>query len=262
VPARTHGTRAAARWREWGLAGAALAPLALLFTRPSIPQDPQYHGLADTRAFLGIPNFADVASNVAFLLVGIAGLALCCGRGTSGATRSWTVFFAGVVLVFFGSAWYHWSPDSAALVWDRLPMTIAFMALLTALVSEHAGGRFERVLLAPALAVGIASVAWWAWSDDLRPYLWVQAAPLACIVYVLFAYRGSYTHRSYLAWAFIAYGLAKAAEVYDHRIYAITSQAFSGHTLKHLLAALGICFIYLMLGRRKPSREKVPAAPL
>src|SRR5436190_8193360 len=114
--AQRNGTTAApGRWREWGLAAAALAPLALLFARPSIPQDPRFHGLADTRAFLGIPNFADVASNVVFLLVGSAGLALCCGRGTSGATRSWTVFFAGVGLVFFGSAWYHRSPDSAAL---------------------------------------------------------------------------------------------------------------------------------------------------
>lgn len=241
---------ATGRWREWGLAAVALAPLALVLGRPPLPQDQGFHALADTRAFLGIPNCADVASNVAFLLVGIAGLRLCAGGKVTGAVRSWTVFFAGVTLVFFGSAWYHWSPDNATLVWDRVPITIAFMSLFTAVVSEHAGMRLERALLAPAVGAGIASVAWWAWTDDLRVYLWVQAAPLVCIVYVLIAYRGSYTHRMCLAWGFMAYALAKAAEFHDHEIYALTSRAVSGHTLKHLLAALGIYFIYLMLERR------------
>jgi hypothetical protein len=214
--------------------------------------------LADTRAFLGIPNFADVSSNVAFLLVGIAGLVLCAGRRVDGAAHAWTVFFGGVALVFFGSVWYHWSPDNATLVWDRLPMTVAFMGLLIAVVSEHAGTRLERLLLFPAVAAGIASVAWWAWTDDLRAYLWVQAAPLICIVYVLLVYRAAYTHRGCLALAFVAYTAAKAAEFQDSEIYAFTSQAVSGHTLKHLLAALGIYFVYLMLRRRQRVPEKVP----
>jgi len=241
----------AARWRECGLAAAAVVPLALILTRAPMPQDPAYHALADTRAFLGVPNFSDVVSNVAFLLVGLAGLTLCLAGRIDGAFRSWTVFFAGVALVFFGSAWYHWDPGNATLVWDRLPMTVAFMGLLTAVVSEHAGPRIERVMLVPAVVAGLASVAWWAWTDDLRAYLWVQAAPLICIVYALIAYRGGYTHRAYLGWGFLAYAVAKAAEFHDHEIYALTSKAVSGHTLKHLLAALGIYFIYLMLARRK-----------
>ena len=177
-----------------------------------------------------------------------------------GASRAWTVFFLGVALVFFGSAYYHWRPNNATLVWDRVPMTIAFMGLLVALVSEHAGAELERKLLAPAVTVGIASVAWWAYTDDLRVYVWVQAAPLLAIIFVLIAYAGRHSHRAYLAYALACYVLAKAAEFQDREIYALTSQTVSGHTLKHLLAAIAILFIYLMLRRRKEIPPEVPAS--
>jgi hypothetical protein len=246
------------RWREWGLVAVILAPLGLLVTRAPLPQDPRYHGLVDTRTWLGIPHFADVASNLPFLAVGLAGLALCNGGRMGGAHRSWTVFFLGVALVFFGSSYYHWHPDNASLAWDRLPITISVMGLFAGLVSEHAQARLERALLAPAVAIGIASVALWAWTDDLRVYLWVHAFPLLCIAYVLIVFPGRYTHRRYLAYGLAAYALAKAAEFYDAEIYALTGRAMSGHTLKHLLAALAVCFIYAMLRRRRQDPERVP----
>ena len=248
-PGVIEGTR---RWREWGLVAVAVVPLALLLTRPPLPQDLKYHALADTRAWLGIPNFADVASNLPFLAIGLAGLVLCSGGRVTGACRAWTAFFLGVALACGGSAWYHWHPDNATLLWDRLPITIAFMGLFVGLVSEHAEGRLERALLIPAIAAGIASVAWWAWSDDLRVYLWVQAAPLLCIVYVLIVYPGRYTHRWCLGYALAAYALAKAAEFRDAEIYAVTSGVMSGHTLKHLLSALAVYLIYRMLRVRSP----------
>ena len=134
------------------------------------------------------------------------------------------------------------------------------MGLFAGLVSEHAGEEFERTLLAPAVTIGIASVAWWAYTDDLRVYVWVQAAPLLAIIFILIVYAGRHTHRAYLAYALACYVLAKAAEFQDREIYALTSQTVSGHTLKHLLAAMGILFIYLMLRRRKPIRPEVPAS--
>jgi hypothetical protein len=246
------------RWREWGLAAVALAPLALLLTRPPLPQELQYHALADTRTWFGIPNFSDVASNLPFLAIGAAGVVLCSGGKATGASRSWTVFFLGVALTCLGSAYYHWHPDNATLVWDRLPITISFMGLFAGLVSEHVEGVSERQLLLSAVVIGIVSVAWWAWTDDLRVYVWVQAAPLLCAAYILIVYPARYTHRRYLAYALACYALAKAAEFQDGAIYAITSRALSGHTVKHLLAAVGIGFIYLMLIRRRQNSEKVP----
>ena len=90
-------------------------PLALILTRPPIPQDPRFHALADARAFLGVPNFANVASNIPFLLIGIAGLLLCSGRTATGASRSWIVFFLGVTLVCFDRGFYRYHGRVAAL---------------------------------------------------------------------------------------------------------------------------------------------------
>ncbi|MDH5750231.1 MAG: hypothetical protein OEY85_13050, partial [Rhodospirillales bacterium] len=52
-----------------------LATLAGVLFVPPIPQPASYHGFADRRSFLGIPNFADVMSNFGFLIVGVLGLA-------------------------------------------------------------------------------------------------------------------------------------------------------------------------------------------
>ena len=121
--------------RRAHVAGDALqrAVLALLQDVPA-PEAREDH-----RALLGIPNFLDVVSNAGFLLVGLVGLWwLAAGRRTStpaGFTQSserWAygVFFLGVILTGFGSAWYHWQPSDATLVWDRLPMTLVFMSVL------------------------------------------------------------------------------------------------------------------------------------
>jgi hypothetical protein len=242
-------------WREATIVVLVAIPLAVLMLAVApIPQDASYHALADTRAFLGIPNFANVVSNVAFLLVGVFGLRLCSRNRTGGAALSWNMFFLGAVAISVGSAYYHWAPGDSTLAWDRLPMTIVFMALFAALVSEHLRLEMEPVLLPVGLLVGIASVAWWRYTDDLRLYAWVQFAPLAIIVFLLIAYRGRYTHREYLAYGLVAYALAKAAEAGDGTIYELTAHAISGHTLKHLLAAVSLLMVYLMLSRRRPVR--------
>lgn len=240
------------RWRTTVLLIGLFAPLAVLLALPAIPQDVLYHDYADTRAFFGVPHFLNVASNVAFLVIGTLGLASWRQRRTSGAVASWTVFFAGIVLVAFGSAWYHLWPSNASLVWDRLPMTLAFMGLFAALLSEHLSERLERLALPAAIVVGIGSIAWWYYADDLRIYAWVQFAPLLTIVLLLACYPARYSHRSHLAYGIAFYMLAKWAEHADSALFAYTGDAISGHTLKHLLAAMAPLWIYLMLRERKP----------
>ena len=66
-------------------------------------------------------------SNLIFIVVGGMGISYTFKNNLSAA---WKVFFIGVFLVGPGSAYYHWAPSNATLVWDRLPMTIAFMGLL------------------------------------------------------------------------------------------------------------------------------------
>jgi hypothetical protein len=241
----THARRTSA------FAGALIAPLAILLFFAPIAQDPHYHALADTRAMLGLPNFLNVASNAAFLAVGVLGIALCARMKRLEARLSWTVFFAAVALVAFGSGYYHWNPTDETLAWDRLPMTIAFSALFTALVTEHFEAVPERPLLATAVAAGIASIAWWRHAGDLRFYVWVQLAPFLAITVLLAASPGRYTHRRWLVWGFAFYAAAKVAEFADTPIFLLSAGAISGHTLKHLLAALAPLCVYRMLTVRR-----------
>jgi hypothetical protein len=241
---------ARAYWREGLLAAISLALLGLAFAVDPIPQDLTYHRFADTRAVFGIPNFLNVASNAAFLLVGIAGIALCGRMGVEGAKLSWTILFLGGAIVSAGSAYYHWAPSNASLVWDRLPMTVGFMGLFVALLAEHISAKLERLLLAPALLTGAFSVAWWHYTDDLRLYAWVQFMPLVVVVLLVALVPGRYTHRRYLVYGLACYLLAKVAEALDGPIHELTQHAVSGHTAKHLLAALALFYVYLMLRKR------------
>jgi hypothetical protein len=246
-------TRSSTSRNGWALIAALALPLLLLPLLPPVAQDPHYHAFADSRAAFGIPNFGNVASNAAFFIVGIMGLHFAV-RGAAAA--SWLTFFAAVALVAFGSSYYHLEPGDERLVWDRLPMTLAFMALFTALLSEHVDVRHEGALLVTALAVGVASIVWWRTTGDLKLYIWVQVAPFLAIVVLLTLYPGRYTGRGWLAYGAAAYALAKVVEFSDARVFEATSHAMSGHTLKHLLAALAPLCLCLMLKRRRPT---VPA---
>jgi hypothetical protein len=240
-------------WRAALLPFAVLAPLVILYLAlPPIVQEPGYHAFADSRTFFGVPNFWNVVSNVAFVVVGWAGLKRAADRRLTGAAAAWCVFFAGLVLVGPGSAWYHFSPSDETLVWDRLPMTIAFSGALVAIVAEHLEESLERRLLLPAIAVGVASVLWWRYSGDLKLYAWVQLAPMLAAAYALLALPPRYSHRSCLLAAFLLYALSKAAEVQDAGVYAWTGGTVSGHVLKHLLAALAAFALYWMVFRRRP----------
>ena len=240
------------RWRYLLLAFIALGSLALVFSLPPFAQDLKYHEFADRRAFLGIPNFADVFSNVAFLLVGIAGLAFCFGNESGSSKPAWIVLFAGLAFVSAGSSYYHWDPKNATLVWDRLPITIAFMGLFVALIGEYVSTRLAQVLLVPMPLLGLCSVLYWHWFDDLRPYLWVQVIALLTIPVVMILFRPRYTRQGLLLVAIGGYALAKVSEVHDREVFALTRNLFSGHSLKHVVAAMACFAIFWMLRTRKP----------
>jgi hypothetical protein len=108
------------------LGGLGLISAAVLAAMSPIVQDQAYHAFADTRRLLGIPNVWNVVSNLPFVAVGAAGVALL--RKDAAATA----LFVGILLTGFGSSYYHLAPDDGTLFWDRLPMTIGFMALLAA----------------------------------------------------------------------------------------------------------------------------------
>lgn len=243
----------------------ALAALAWGVLAPPVLQAQAYHAFADARAFLGVPNAADTLSNLAFLVVGALGLAfLWRERGSSerfassAEMRPYAVFFAGVTLTSFGSIWYHLAPDDAGLAWDRLPMTIAFMSLVAAVVAERIDRRLGNALLWPLVFLGLASVVYWRWSaaagfENLRPYLAVQFGSIAVVLAISLLYRSRYTHGAAIFLLAAAYAVAKAAEAYDREVFEFGGWV-SGHTSKHLVAAAGIYLLLKALQRRTAVR--------
>ena len=238
--------------RRGVLALALIAPLAVLLSLDPIPQSSAYHDFADRRAFFGIPNFADVASNLAFLAVGAWGLASARRWEADEARLSWRILFAATALLCFGSATYHLWPGNETLVWDRLAISAVCAALLVALLAENVAPCVQRFGLAPALLLGAASVLYWHWSDDLRLYLWVQLAPFVAVLVLLVLFPARHSHRGWLIFGLACYGAAKLAEIADDAVFASSARILGGHTLKHLLAGAGIAGINLMLLRRRP----------
>ncbi|MCC6474140.1 MAG: hypothetical protein IT514_10390 [Burkholderiales bacterium] len=259
--ARARGAPLRPGWREWLLAVLAAATLAAAFAFGPVSQDPGYHGFADRRAFLGIPNAGDVLSNLAFLIAGGAGLAWLRGGEPGGERSAWTVLFCSVALVAAGSAWYHWAPGDARLAWDRLPITLAFMALVSALLGEYVERRLGARLLLPLVLLGAASVAYWRYSGDLRLYVWIQGFALLAVPAFHVLYRPVHTHRWLLLAALGWYVLAKIAEVHDRGALDLTAGAISGHSLKHLLAAAGCLTIAWMIRSRRRLQALGAATP-
>lgn len=224
---------------------AAVAAIAICgaFLLQPIPQDPAYHVFADDVRMLGVPNFWNVATNLPFLFAGLAGLARAQRLSDSMPGLHYRVFCIGVALVALGSAYYHLDPSTPALVWDRLPMTVAFMALFAAVLMDRVSMRLGRALLWPLVAAGIASIAWWIHTElagrgDLRPYALVQFLPMLLVPLILLLSKGGSLSTAMLWMSLGAYGAAKLAEHLDPAILDATG-FFSGHSLKHLFAALG-----------------------
>lgn len=216
------------------LMSASLAGLLLL---PPIPQDQSYHQFADQRAIFGVPNFWNVVSNLPFLAVGAAGL----WRFRNDPAT--IVLFLGIFLTGIGSSYYHWNPNDRTLFWDRLPMTLAFAAILALVVAERVSARAGAILLWPALAIGLFSLLLWLWTDDLRLYFWVQFFPGLALLLLFLMCPPKYTGTYYWIIAAGLYVLAKVFEFSDHAIFS-AGYLLSGHTLKHLTAAAA-CFIIL-----------------
>ena len=240
------------------LGGLATGAVVMLLLLPAIPQDPSYHRFADARALLGIPNFWNVASNLPLLLVGVAGL-LAFARGTPAGSIpalhvAYRVFFAGIALIAAGSAWYHLAPSNTSLVWDRLPMSVTFMAFLAVIIGENVSVAGGIRLLWPLATLGLLAVLYWYTSElggagDLRPYVLVQFLPLLLIPVILLLFRAAFSSNAWIWLALCVYGLAKVVEHADHAIFGFVG--IGGHTLKHLLSALGaLCFLVGLLRRR------------
>ena len=264
-----HGlTSAAFEVRVLGFLGLGVVTLGAIFCLPLLPQDLGYHAFADDRTMLGVPNFLNVASNLPFFVVGVLGLWLLLRQDAVGPNRPvleaverwpFLVFFAGVLLTGFGSSYYHLAPGNDRLVWDRLPITVAFMGFFAGMIGERIGVRAGAWLLGPLVWLGFVSVLSWHLGErrgagDLRLYGFVQFYPLLTIPLLIWLFPARYTHAGYVFVSLGWYLLAKGLETYfvDHAIYS-AGRLVSGHTLKHLAAAAGAFWLFLMVQYRRPA---------
>jgi hypothetical protein len=253
-----------------------LAVVVVDLLLPRIPQPQSYHNFADQRSFLGIPNFGDVVSNLPFAIFGVMGLLFWWRlyrtrshaepdpRQFLDSRERWPylMVFVGVLLTAFGSAYYHLEPSDARLVWDRLPMTIAFMSMVAALIAERISLRAGLLLLPVLILIGMSSVLVWYQSElngvgDLRFYATVQAYSLMFLLIALLL-PPHYTRSADLVIVAGFYALAKVLETFDKQIFDALGHLVSGHTLKHLAAAGAGYWILRMLQRRRPLRDLAP----
>ncbi|MDZ7829751.1 MAG: hypothetical protein U5K33_09800 [Halofilum sp. (in: g-proteobacteria)] len=230
-----------------------------------IRQDQRYHDFADERAWLGITNAGDTLSSLAFLAVGVAGLVFLwrCRHGsrhfeTVSEMYAYVVLFAALAGIGIGSAYYHLAPDDGRLVWDRLPMSIAFMSLLAAVISERINRKWGVYLLPALVLIGPASVGYWIAFDDLRPYGLVQFGSMALLFVFVLWLPSRYTRGQLLLGALALYAIAKLCEMYDREIYQL-GEWVGGHTVKHLVAALAGYVILWQLKVRVLRRGSRPA---
>ncbi len=223
--------------------GSVLGSILLWSMSEPLPQNPAYHDFADQRSVFGVPHALNVLSNVAFCLVGLLGCSLI-NRSSSKKSYIDIVylsFFTGVFLTGIGSAYYHLSPDDSSLVWDRLPMTMGFMSFTAIVIAERYNEKYGLKLFPWLLVAGFLSVGYWVWQGDLRPYLYVQFGPMLILPLIIWRFKGPGTR---WLWAIIfLYFIAKVLELYDQQFFQITGSLISGHSLKHLVAAVGVLMI-------------------
>jgi hypothetical protein len=230
-------------------------------------QTPVYNLFADQVTCLGIPNFTNVASNLAFVLVGVWGLAwLWTERSRLLGTRFrdrtqlalYASFFAAAILVGLGSAYYHYAPTNATLFWDRFPMTLAVAALTGAFLAERVDGR-TGVAAAIALALVLpGTLVYWRMSEaggaeNLWPYLVGLYGSLGVATLILVLFPSPYTHGGQafvaVAWYALAMPFDKAL---DGWVYSLGG-VMGGHAVKHLFAALAMFWLFwFMLRPRVP----------
>lgn len=222
--------------------------MAALALHGPIPQDVAYHGFADDRAWGGVTNLLDVVSNLPFLVVSLVevGRLRRWQRETRPPRWAWLGAWAlllGVAGTAVGSAVYHLDPHNVTLVYDRLPMALAFGGFFALLLGDRFGDVVGRRALVPSLGFAVGSVVAWAatlgapGADDLRLYAVAQYLPALTGVVCLVLLPPPLAPRRWLLAALAAYGVAKGLEVLDAPVFRATGGVVSGHTLKHVAAA-------------------------
>jgi hypothetical protein len=134
------------------------------------------------------------------------------------------------------------------------------MTLLAITFGERINPRTGRLLLAPLLVLGVASLLYWKASGDLRLYVLVQFYPMLALPLMLAWFPPRYTGAGG-TWAMIGfYVLAKALELADSRIWQAAAP-LSGHPWKHAAGAVAmLCYVQTMCHRQNAAQRRPASA--
>ena len=239
--ARCHPLRQNLSRAEAGLLLGVAALLALALFGPVLPASAHQHTLADQRALWGIPCALDVLSNLPFAIAGLWGLValrrVAPGLLDAPSRALASLFFAGLVCTAAGSALYHWQPQDAGLLWDRLGMVLPFAGLLGLAGASRVSARAGAAAAGTVLLAGPLAVLWWSHSGNLLPWAVVQLGGMLVVLALACLPRRDGALGLHLGAVMALYALAKLFEAADHAVFEATGQAVSGHSLKHVLAA-------------------------
>lgn len=254
---------------ERSLLVAVLLLLAVAIFAPPVAQPVHQHAFADPRGWGQIPCALNVLSNLPFALWGAAGLGLLARRRALASPvtpvniaqgRLAVLFFTGLLLTAAASGIYHWRPDDAGLVMDRLGMVVAFAGLLGLAGADRASPRAGVLLAVAVLLLGPLSVWTWSATGNVLPWVLVQFGGMLLVLALacLKPLPGALAVR----WGVVImiYAAAKLFEMADQAVYSATSQLISGHSLKHVVASCAAWPVVAALMTRHKSRAESASA--
>lgn len=234
-------------WGELGLLVSCLLAGALAVGGPFVPQMAHYHAFADQRALWGVPHAMDVLSNLPFAVAGVWGLLALRGMGrvggvsraAQGAHRLLAgLFFCGLIVTAVCSSIYHLQPGNGTLALDRLGMVVAFAGLSGLAVADRISARAGRRLATAMLVAGPLAVLTWAHTGNLLPWSVLQGGGMLLLLALLACKPKAGAWGVPIAAVVAWYAVAKLLELGDHQVFDFTNAWVSGHSLKHIVAAL------------------------
>ncbi|RDX64278.1 hypothetical protein CR513_57185 [Mucuna pruriens] len=270
------------RWttsRIWG--ATFLCCMCLILFTPRIPRSPKHHRFFDMRNLLGVPNTLNVMTNFPFLVVGVLGLVLVLegcvfNISSQGEVWTWALFYAGITGVAFGSAYYHLKPDDHRVLWDTLPMMVAFSSLLSSLVVERFGQRIGLCCMFALIVAAFLCVLYEREGAEVAKFYAEFCLLVGCRIYndirfcmmfqftlplaipvIAVMYRSKYTHSRYWFLSTGVYMLAKFEGVTDKKLYHVNNYIISGHSLEHLCLALIPVLLSIMLIYREHKFQRI-----
>jgi hypothetical protein len=190
--------------------------------------DLHYHNFADK------DKYTDILTNLPILIAGLYIL--------SYKNQKLKVLGIHVILLSIASSYYHINPNNNTILIDLLSISLISSLLIMYLLNIR--NNYIKILL---YLLSIGTVLYWKYSSNLLPYslFWLSVTILLLYKY----YDTKYKYKSLLIVGLII--AIRIVEIYDKQIYKLTNNILSGHSLKHILAGIGIYLIANLLNESK-----------